>query len=150
MTAAASSSAATAPRFRGRRSRAANQSRTPASRCAHPLLIAVPSAACFVLGLLDWRRPWRVEHLDLLALAGFFPVAMLLSDDVSQAGPVAGSRRPQVWLSAYDTKLETVLAGRGLFPVAEPHPARADTAVTSNALPVSATYLMSSLVVSLE
>ena len=37
----------------------------------HPLVIAVPSAACFVLGLLDWRRPWRVEHLDLLALAGF-------------------------------------------------------------------------------
>jgi hypothetical protein len=57
----------------------------------HPLLIAVPSAACFVLGLLDWRRPWRVEHLDLLALAGFFPVAMLLSDDLSQAG---------LWLAA--------------------------------------------------
>ena len=57
----------------------------------HPLLVAVPSAACFVLGLLDWRRPWRVEHLDLLALAGFFPVAMLLSDDVSAAG---------LWLAA--------------------------------------------------
>ena len=57
----------------------------------HPLLVAVPSAACFVLGLLDWRRPWRVEHLDLLALAGFFPVAMLLSDDLSQAG---------LWLAA--------------------------------------------------
>ena len=57
----------------------------------HPLLVAVPWAACFVLGLLDWRRPWRVEHLDLLALAGFFPVAMLLSDDVSQAG---------LWLAA--------------------------------------------------
>ena len=57
----------------------------------HPLLIAVPSAACFVLGLVDWRRPWRVEHLDLLALAGFFPVAMLLSDDISQAG---------LWLAA--------------------------------------------------
>ena len=57
----------------------------------HPLLIAVPSAACFVLGLLDWRRPWRVEHLDLLALAGFFPVAMLLSDDASRAG---------LWLAA--------------------------------------------------
>jgi len=57
----------------------------------HPLLIAVPSAACFVLGLLDWRRPWRVEHLDLLALAGFFPVAMLLSEHVSQAG---------LWLAA--------------------------------------------------
>jgi hypothetical protein len=57
----------------------------------HPLLFAVPSAACFVLGLLDWRRPCRVEHLDLLALAGFFPVAMLLSDDLSQAG---------LWLAA--------------------------------------------------
>jgi hypothetical protein len=57
----------------------------------HPLLIVVPSAACFVLGLLDWRRPWRVEHLDLLALAGFFPVAMLLSDDFSQV---------DLWLAA--------------------------------------------------
>jgi glycosyl transferase family 87 len=57
----------------------------------HPLPIAVPAAACFVLGLLDWRRPCRVEHLDLLALAGFFPVAMLLSDDVSETG---------LWLAA--------------------------------------------------
>jgi hypothetical protein len=58
---------------------------------SHPLLIAVPSAACFVLGLLDWRHPWRAGHVDLLALAGFFPVAMLLSDDLSQAG---------LWLAA--------------------------------------------------
>jgi len=57
----------------------------------HPLLFAVPSAACFVLGLIDWHRPWRVEHLDVLALAGFFPVAMLLSDDLSPAG---------LWLAA--------------------------------------------------
>jgi hypothetical protein len=57
----------------------------------HPLLVAVPWAACFVLGLLDWRHPWRVGHLDLLALAGFFPVAMLLSDDVFPAG---------LWLAA--------------------------------------------------
>jgi hypothetical protein len=57
----------------------------------HPLLIAVPWAACFVLGLLDWRHPWRVEHLDLLALAGFFPVTMLLSDGLSAAG---------LWLAA--------------------------------------------------
>ena len=57
----------------------------------HPLFIAVPWAACFVLGLLDWQRPWRVEQLDLLALAGFFPVTMLLSDDFSQAG---------LWLAA--------------------------------------------------
>jgi hypothetical protein len=52
----------------------------------HPLLVAVPSASCFVLGLLDWRRPWRVEHVDLLALAGFYAVAMLISDDASAAG----------------------------------------------------------------
>jgi hypothetical protein len=58
---------------------------------SHPLLLAVPAAACFVLGLLDWSRPWGVEHLDLLALAGFFPVAMLLSDDASRAG---------LWLAA--------------------------------------------------
>jgi hypothetical protein len=57
----------------------------------HPLLIAVPWAACFVLGLADWRRPWRVEHLDLLALAGFIPVAMLLSDDLPAPG---------LWLAA--------------------------------------------------
>jgi hypothetical protein len=57
----------------------------------HPLFAAVPWEACFVLGLLDWRDPWRVEHLDLLALAGFFPVAMLLSDDLPQAG---------LWLAA--------------------------------------------------
>src|SRR5580658_1132085 len=57
----------------------------------HPLFIAVPWAACFVLGLFDWRRPCRVEHLDLLALAGFFAVAMLLSDDASRAG---------LWLAA--------------------------------------------------
>jgi Glycosyltransferase family 87 len=57
----------------------------------HPLFVAVPWAACFVLGLLDWRNPWRVEQLDLLALAGFFPVAMLLSDDLPQPG---------LWLAA--------------------------------------------------
>jgi hypothetical protein len=57
----------------------------------YPLPVAVPWAACFVLGLIDWHHPWRVEHLDLLALAGFFPVAMLLSDAISPAG---------LWLAA--------------------------------------------------
>ena len=57
----------------------------------HPLLIDVPWAACFVSGLLDWRRPWRVEHLDLFALAGFFPVAMLFSADAAAPG---------LWLAA--------------------------------------------------
>jgi hypothetical protein len=57
----------------------------------HPLFVAVPWAACFVLGLFDWRRPLRGGQLDLLALAGFFPVAMLISDDASRAG---------LWLAA--------------------------------------------------
>jgi hypothetical protein len=57
----------------------------------YPLLIAVPWAGCFVLGLADWDRPWRAGHLDLLALAGFFPVAMLISDDLPQPG---------LWLAA--------------------------------------------------
>jgi hypothetical protein len=58
----------------------------------YPLWVAVPWAACFVLGLFDWRVPWRVEHLDLLALAGFVPVTMLLSD----GAPVVG-----LWLAAW-------------------------------------------------
>src|SRR6202042_1304909 len=57
----------------------------------HPLLVAVPWAACFVSGLVDWRDPWRGEHLDLLALAGFFPGTMLLSGPAAQAG---------LWLAA--------------------------------------------------
>lgn len=31
----------------------------------------IPLAALFFLGLLDWRRPWRVVHLDLLVLLSF-------------------------------------------------------------------------------
>jgi hypothetical protein len=57
----------------------------------YPLPFAVPWAACFVLGLFDRNRPWRVEHLDLLALTGFFFVAMLLSDGLSRTG---------LWLAA--------------------------------------------------
>ncbi|MGD0604707.1 MAG: glycosyltransferase family 87 protein [Streptosporangiaceae bacterium] len=82
----------------------------------HPLLIAVPSAACFVLGLFDWRRPWRVEHLDLLALAGFLPVAMLLSDDISAAG---------LWLAAVCLSwLFTRMVGVtfGMWPMPELRP----------------------------
>jgi hypothetical protein len=82
----------------------------------YPLFIAVPWAACFVPGLLDWHRPWRVGHLDLLALAGFFPVAMLLSDDLSQAG---------LWLAAvclgwlFARLLGVTL---GAWPMPELHP----------------------------
>jgi hypothetical protein len=75
----------------------------------HPLLIAVPSAACFILGLIDWRRPWRVGHLDLLALTAFFAAAMLLSDDLPLAGLWLGAgclgwllvRMAGAWLGAW-------------------------------------------------
>jgi hypothetical protein len=31
----------------------------------------LPLCAVFLLGLLDWRRPWRLVHLDLAMLLGF-------------------------------------------------------------------------------
>ncbi len=31
----------------------------------------IPLCVLFLLGLLDWRRPWRVVHLDLLVLLAF-------------------------------------------------------------------------------
>jgi hypothetical protein len=65
---------------------------------SHPLLVAVPSAACFVLGLLDRGRPWRVEHLDLLALAGLIPVALLLSDALSAVGLWLVADCPVPWV----------------------------------------------------
>jgi Glycosyltransferase family 87 len=33
--------------------------------------VFLPLCALFLLGLLDWKRPWRVATLDLLALLGF-------------------------------------------------------------------------------
>jgi hypothetical protein len=31
----------------------------------------IPLSALFLFGLLDWRRPWRIAHLDLVALLAF-------------------------------------------------------------------------------
>jgi hypothetical protein len=31
----------------------------------------LPLCAVFLLGLIDWRRPWRIAHLDLLVLLAF-------------------------------------------------------------------------------
>jgi hypothetical protein len=81
-----------------------------------PLLVAVPWAALFLLGLADWRDPWRVEHLDLLALAGFFPVAMLLSDDVCEVA---------LWLAAgclgwLATRMAGAALGAWRMPVLRP------------------------------
>lgn len=33
--------------------------------------VFLPLCALFLLGLLDWRRPWRIANLDLLVLLGF-------------------------------------------------------------------------------
>lgn len=33
--------------------------------------VFLPLCAVFLLGLLDWRRPWRIANLDLLALLAF-------------------------------------------------------------------------------
>jgi hypothetical protein len=33
--------------------------------------VFIPLCLAFLLGLIDWRRPWRVANLDLLVLLGF-------------------------------------------------------------------------------
>lgn len=33
--------------------------------------VFLPLCAIFLIGLLDWRRPWRIASLDLIALLGF-------------------------------------------------------------------------------
>ncbi len=33
--------------------------------------VFIPLCALFLLGLVDWRRPWRIANLDLLVLVGF-------------------------------------------------------------------------------
>ena len=33
--------------------------------------VFLPLCALFLIGLFDWRRPWRVANLDLLVLLGF-------------------------------------------------------------------------------
>ena len=33
--------------------------------------VFIPLCLIFLLGLVDWRRPWRVANLDLLVLLGF-------------------------------------------------------------------------------
>ncbi len=33
--------------------------------------VFLPLCALFLLGLVDWRRPWRVANLDLLVLLSF-------------------------------------------------------------------------------
>ena len=38
----------------------------------------IPLCAIFLLGLLDWRRPWRIAHLDLLVLLAVRRLARLL------------------------------------------------------------------------
>src|ERR1017187_9825150 len=44
-----------------------------------PLIIAFPWALVFIAAFFDWRKPWQLGHLDLLALVSFWFVAMLIS-----------------------------------------------------------------------
>ena len=43
--------------------------------------IWLPLCAIFVLGLLDWRRPFRLAHLDLLVLVGGFGLSQYFFND---------------------------------------------------------------------
>jgi len=47
-------------------------------------------AALFLFGLLDWRRPWRIVHLDLLVLLGFgISEAYFNAADIGVSVPLA-------------------------------------------------------------
>jgi hypothetical protein len=59
----------------------------------------VPLAAVFLLGLLDWRRPGRIAHFDLLALLSF-GISQAFFNDAEIGSAVALYYPPLVYLLA--------------------------------------------------
>ena len=53
--------------------------------------IWLPLCAIFVLGLLDWRRPFRLAHLDLLVIVAGFGVSHYFFNrgNIGRLGPLA-------------------------------------------------------------
>src|SRR5581483_4515730 len=58
----------------------------------------LPLCAIFVLGLLDWRRPFRLAHLDLLVIVAGFGLSHYFFNrgDIGMSVPLAYP--PLVWL----------------------------------------------------
>ena len=77
----------------------------------------LPLAAIFVFGLLDWRRKWRVVHLDLLVLLSFGLSAAFFNDgNIGVSVPLVYP--PLVYLLARMLWVGFHGAGEGLRPSA--------------------------------
>ncbi len=81
----------------------------------------IPMAALFLLGLLDWRRPGRIAHLDLLALLSF-GISQAFFNDAEIGSAVALYYPPLVYLLA---RMLWVGFGRGAAPLRPSMPLRA-------------------------
>jgi hypothetical protein len=62
--------------------------------------IWLPLCAIFVLGLLDWRRPFRLAHLDLLVIVGGFGLSQYFFNDADIGLSVPLAYPPLVYLLA--------------------------------------------------
>jgi hypothetical protein len=62
--------------------------------------IWLPLCAIFVLGLLDWRRPFRLAHLDLLVLVAGFGISHYLFNDGNIGLSVPLAYPPLIYLLA--------------------------------------------------
>ncbi len=60
--------------------------------------IWLPLCAIFVLGLLDWRRPFRLAHLDLLVLLGGFGLSHYFFNEANIGLSVPLAYPPLVYL----------------------------------------------------
>ena len=77
----------------------------------------LPLAAIFLLGLVDWRRKWRVVHLDLLVLLSFGLSAIFFNaGNIGVSVPLAYP--PLVYLLARMLWVGFRGAGEGLRPSA--------------------------------
>jgi hypothetical protein len=81
----------------------------------------IPMAAVFLLGLLDWRRPGRIAHLDLLVLLSF-GISQAFFNDAEIGSAVALYYPPLVYLLA---RMLWVGLGRAGSPLRPSMPLRA-------------------------
>ena len=77
----------------------------------------IPLAAIFLVGLLDWRRPWRTVHLDLIVLLAFGVSHVFFNQgEIGLSVPLAYP--PLLYLLARTLWIGFRGAGAGLRPTA--------------------------------
>ena len=75
--------------------------------------IWLPLCAIFVLGLLDWRRPFRLAHLDLLVIVAGFGLSHYFFNQ-GQHRALGPARLPAAALPARPGALARLPASAGL------------------------------------